>query len=131
MASGKRKKLNSEIEQIKRMQSIRDIINRTSSENTLLYTSSRENESLSDDTIDRMLSKMTGKESGQELHLIEGFAKGSPVAASRRLAANGSKSERHVNLYKLKRPQRKAVGGKSTKVKHGSKSKGGRRKRGR
>lgn len=76
MKPDKKKKISRELEQIKRMQSINDIMDRSSSENTLLYTSSRENESLNEDTIDKMLNRMAGRESEREIRMVEGMDRG-------------------------------------------------------
>lgn len=76
MASEKKRKIAKELEQIRRMQSIKDVIDRSNSENTLLYTSSRENDSVSDDVIDNLLSKMSeDRETERNIRMVEGMTK--------------------------------------------------------
>ncbi len=99
-----KKKMEKELEQIKRMQSINDIIDRGSSENTLLYTSSRENESIGDDAIDNMLNRMAGKENEREIRMVEGIGK---VSASRRERGRSGATARrahHARPARHKKP---------------------------
>jgi uncharacterized membrane protein YccC len=92
--------MEKELEQIKRIQSINDVITKNSSENTLLYTSSRENESLSDDVIDNMLNRMSGQESERNIHIVESL--------TRQSGGNEIVKHRHTSV-RVTRPRRATV----------------------
>ncbi len=104
MKPEKKKKIERELEQIKRMQSISDIIDRSSSENTLLYTSSRENESLGDNAIDKMLNKMASRENEHEIRVVEDLSKGPARSEPHRTARTASRpKQRHHAVAKRHR----------------------------
>ncbi len=69
----KKKKLDRELEQIRRMQSINDIINKSNLENQLLYSSAtREGEAANDSITDNILNNsMDDKIINKDLRVIE------------------------------------------------------------
>ncbi len=69
----KKKKLDRELEQIKRMQSINDIINKSNLENQLLYSSAtREGEAANDSIADNILNNsIDNKIINKDLKVIE------------------------------------------------------------
>lgn len=114
MVSDKAKRVKKELEQIKRIQTIKDVIDKNSSENLLLYTSSRENESLSDDVVDTMLNQMSGgKESDRNIKVVENLtdASSTPDLARRRQpsasAARKIASKKRVRRFSAHKKARK------------------------
>lgn len=117
IVSEKRKKIEKELEQIKRMQSITDVIDKSNSENTLLYTSSRENESLSDDVIDNMLTRMTeGRETDRNIRVVEGLSKETDAERSESVRARASGRARRVRAAKGASPRRASRKARKVKV---------------
>lgn len=108
MASGKKKKMEEELKQIRRLQSIKDVIDRSSAENTLLYTSSRENDSMSEDVIDNLLNRMSSdREANQDIRVVESLSKeskGRRITKTRstsiRKGKKGVKVKRSVHAVK-------------------------------
>ncbi len=133
----KRNRTKKELDQIKKMQSIKDVIDRGSSENMLLYTSSRENESLNDDVVDGMLNQMVqDKRANKDIDVIENLTAevgGRKVVKSKKTSMRSrpgkSSVKRRVHIVKVGR-SRSAVGAKAGKPKgrKGGKS-AGKRKR--
>ena len=92
------------------MQSIKDVIDRGSSENMLLYTSSRENESLNEDMIDSMLNQVEKyKNEDKDVTVVENLTEvvdGQKVSKHKRVTLHARKGKKPVvkrNIHMVKR----------------------------
>lgn len=116
-SDNKKKKVQEELDSIKRLKSINDIINKANAENTLLYTSSRENEYLSDTTVDNLLNKITSdKHENEDIRIVEGLTKES---GNERIAKHNVVRIKHAKSGKKKPKATRSVHMK--KIKKGSK----------
>ncbi len=121
MQNDRRKRLQKELESIRRIRSINGVIDRSNAENTLLYTSSRENEPLSETVVDNLLERITkGKGAEEDIKIVESLTKegkDARITKHRHVTISpanrkGARLKRKVHMIKHRKP--KGPAGKHT-----------------
>ncbi len=120
------KKLQEELEKLKRFKSVSDIIQRSEAENALLYSTSRGDQDPADDELfETMMAKLVSKGASpnerKELEYVEKSSKiekGERIDKKRKvsLSRNGQKPRIKQHIHAIK-SSTKAVGGKNKKGK--------------
>ena len=122
MTGKKEEKYKKEVEELKRMNALTNILNRGIAENTILNSTSRDDEPSISNISDRLLTKYEDMSKGgiKDLEMIERMTtsvKGSKVLKEKSVKVSGKKTMRNVHMLK-KNSTHKA--GKAAIAKKGS-----------
>ncbi|MEM3841280.1 MAG: hypothetical protein QXN59_01125 [Candidatus Micrarchaeaceae archaeon] len=110
MAGKKEEKYKKEIEELKRMSAINNILNKGIAESTILNSTTRDDEPSISSISDRLLDtyEELSKGSAKDLEMIERITtsvKGSDVTKEKSLKVSKGKATRNIHIVKMSKPK--------------------------